>query len=82
MERLTNFLEQIRIRRPLVYNISDILTVNDSANALRAIGASPVMGLEIDEADDMVSIADVLVLNIGTATKGPWDFYARSSRVC
>jgi len=68
MELLEEFLDRIRIKRPLVYNITNIVTVNDCANALLAVGASPVMGLEASETKDLISISDSLVLNIGTAT--------------
>jgi hydroxyethylthiazole kinase len=40
--------------------------MNYSANALLAVGASPVMAHAHDEVRDMVAIASALVLNIGT----------------
>lgn len=44
--------------------------MNNTANALLAIGASPVMAHAIDEVDEMASIASSLVINIGTLDAG------------
>ncbi|NCD11348.1 MAG: hydroxyethylthiazole kinase [Epsilonproteobacteria bacterium] len=54
---------------PLVHHITNYVTVNDCANVVLAIGASPVMADEISEVEEMVSLAHALVLNIGTANE-------------
>ncbi|MGZ6266127.1 MAG: hydroxyethylthiazole kinase [Candidatus Limnocylindrales bacterium] len=59
-------LERIRDRTPLVHNITNFVVMNDTANVLLAIGASPVMAHAIEEVREMVSYAGALVLNIGT----------------
>jgi hydroxyethylthiazole kinase len=59
-------LERIRERTPLVHNITNYVVMNDTANVLLAIGASPVMAHAIGEVREMVSHAGALVLNIGT----------------
>lgn len=59
-------LDRIRQRTPLVHNITNFVVMNDTANALLAIGASPVMAHSIDEVREMVGYAGALVLNIGT----------------
>ncbi len=59
-------LERIRERTPLVHNITNFVVMNDTANVLLAIGASPVMAHAIEEVREMVSYAGALVLNIGT----------------
>lgn len=66
-EDFVNILQRIRRARPIVYNFANIVTANDCANATLAIGASPVMGLEIEE--DLVASSNALVINIGTATE-------------
>ena len=43
--------------------------MNTTANALLAIGASPVMAHAIEEVRDMVSIASSLVINMGTLSE-------------
>jgi hydroxyethylthiazole kinase len=62
------WLEVIKVRElsPLVHNITNYVVMNTTANALLAIGASPVMAHAEEEVADMVSIARALVINIGT----------------
>jgi len=61
-------LEAIRRERPLVHNITNFVVMNATANALLALGASPVMAHALEEVEEMVSLAGALVLNIGTLT--------------
>ncbi|MDF1760807.1 MAG: hydroxyethylthiazole kinase [Coxiellaceae bacterium] len=51
---------------PLVLNITNLVVMNTTANMLLALGASPLMAHATEELDEMASIADSLVLNIGT----------------
>lgn len=57
---------RMRNTAPLVHNITNYVTVNDCANALLAIGASPIMADDILEAADITAISSALVINIGT----------------
>lgn len=59
-------LDSLRSKSPLVHNITNYVVMNFTANALLAIGASPVMAHAMEEVEDMVSIAGALVVNIGT----------------
>ena len=59
-------LQAVRRQAPLVHNITNFVVMNYSANALLAVGASPVMAHAREEVKDMVGIAQALVLNIGT----------------
>ena len=59
-------LERIRRRTPLIHNITNYVVMNDTANVLLAVGASPVMAHAIEEVREMVGYAGALVLNIGT----------------
>jgi hydroxyethylthiazole kinase len=69
--RIWSSIEDIRKTSPVVHNITNYVTMNNSANALLAIGASPVMAHAEDEVEDMVGIAGALVINIGTLSD-PW----------
>jgi len=64
-------VQQVRDRAPLVLNITNYVVMNSTANALLAIGASPVMAHAVDEVEDMVALAGALVINIGTLSE-PW----------
>lgn len=57
---------RIREQAPLVHNITNYVVMNSTANALLALGASPVMAHAEDEVEDMVKLAGALVINIGT----------------
>ena len=50
----------------MVHNITNYVVMNNTANALLALGASPVMAHAEPEVADMVGIAGALVINIGT----------------
>ncbi len=64
-------IERIRAERPLVHNITNYVVMNTTANALLAIGASPVMAHALEEVEEMVGLARALVINIGTLS-APW----------
>lgn len=64
-------VEKIRTNGPLVHNITNYVVMNSTANALLAIGASPVMAHDIEEVEEMTAIAGALVVNIGTLS-GHW----------
>ena len=59
-------LRRIREQARLVQNITNYVVMNTTANALLAIGASPVMAHAAEEVEEMAAIAGALVLNIGT----------------
>ena len=61
-------LGDLRKQKPLIHNITNFVVMNVSANALLAMGASPVMAHAPNEVEEMVSFAGALVLNIGTLT--------------
>ncbi|ALJ00786.1 hydroxyethylthiazole kinase [Rufibacter tibetensis] len=65
-ERLWDIISAVRAQAPLVHNITNYVVMNNTANALLAAGASPVMAHAHPEVQDMVSIASALVINIGT----------------
>lgn len=54
---------------PIIYCITNEVSASFVANALLAIGASPIMSSTIEEVEDLCAIADALVLNIGTPSK-------------
>lgn len=59
-------VQKIRTAAPLIHNITNYVVMNNTANALLAIGASPVMAHAPQEVAAMVNFAGSLVINIGT----------------
>ena len=64
-------IQRIRAEAPLVHNITNYVVMNTTANALLALGASPVMAHAEEEVGEMAAIAQSLVINIGTLS-APW----------
>lgn len=64
-------LVELRKQAPLVHGITNFVVMEVTANALLAIGASPVMAHEEDEVAEITGNASALVLNIGTLS-GAW----------
>lgn len=71
LESMGEGLHRIRERHPLVHNITNFVVMNFTANALLAVGASPIMAHAPEEMEEMVQLAHALVLNIGTLS-APW----------
>lgn len=66
LEQLWTICERVRAEKPLVHNITNFVTMNNSANALLAVGASPAMVHSCDEVAEFVGISKSLVVNVGT----------------
>ncbi|HCX62641.1 hydroxyethylthiazole kinase [Sedimentibacter sp.] len=62
----SEIIKNVRSNTPLVHNITNYVTVNDCANILLACGGSPIMADDIDEVEEITSICNALVINIGT----------------
>src|SRR5512136_385471 len=62
-------LAELRKQGPVTHNITNYVVMNSTANALLAIGASPVMAHAEEEVAEMVNIASALVINIGTLSE-------------
>ncbi|HMO05295.1 MAG TPA: hydroxyethylthiazole kinase [Kiritimatiellia bacterium] len=77
-------VEAIRKRSPLVHNITNYVVMNTTANALLALGASPVMAHAVEEVADMVgltrAVGGALVINIGTLSAAWVDAMEKAMR--
>nr|WP_295163214.1 hydroxyethylthiazole kinase [uncultured Methanobrevibacter sp.] len=69
LEKLDETLKNIKEKNPLTHCITNSVTINDCANAVLAIGGSPFMAEDAEELEEVVTIADVLVINIGKLSK-------------
>ena len=74
-------VQKIRGEAPLVHNITNYVVMNSSANALLALGASPVMAHALEEVEEMTGLARALVLNIGTLSPDWVEAMLRAGRV-
>jgi len=62
----TEIINNVKRKAPLVHNITNYVTVNDCANILLACGGSPIMADDVLEVEEITSICNSLVINIGT----------------
>ncbi|MEJ2764819.1 hydroxyethylthiazole kinase [Photobacterium sp. MCCC 1A19761] len=65
-ETIVSALNAVRQQKPLVVNITNYVVMNNTANALLALGASPIMAHSREEMAEMMRFAGALVVNIGT----------------
>ncbi|AVK64150.1 hydroxyethylthiazole kinase [Lactobacillus sp. CBA3606] len=61
-------LAKLRQQNPVVLNLANWVTAQAVANGLNAVGASPIMSAEVQEAAAVVKIAGAVCFNLGTVT--------------
>lgn len=64
-----DLLDTLREKNPIAFNISNFVTVQDVANGINALGASPIMSEEQNEAEAMVKMANSITINLGAFTE-------------
>jgi hydroxyethylthiazole kinase len=80
-------IEAIRAKNPVVLSITNYVVTNTTANALLALGASPIMSHAVEEMAELVAISGAVVINLGTvapeylAAMGPAWKAANEARV-
>ncbi|MDO4949079.1 MAG: hydroxyethylthiazole kinase [Bacteroidales bacterium] len=81
LQTLHDKVNVVRRHRPLIYNITNHVAMNFSANVLLALGASPIMSNVLDEAEEIARQADALVVNIGTLDNDSLDAMCRAGKI-
>lgn len=64
-EAFSSILRHVEKTKPLIHCITHPITMNDCANLVLAVGASPNMASHPEEAAEFVSLASVLAVNLG-----------------
>jgi hydroxyethylthiazole kinase len=59
-------LARLRASGPLVHNVTNYVAMDVTANALLAVGASPLMAHALEEVDEIVGLSSAVAINIGT----------------
>lgn len=60
--------DRMKQEEPMVHCMTHAITMNDSANAILVVGASPIMASHPREVEEVVSHSDSLVVNLGNIT--------------
>jgi hydroxyethylthiazole kinase len=66
---MAEVLKAVKEKTPLVQAITNYVTINDCANILLCLGASPAMVEAEEEAEEFVDLISALYINLGTLTK-------------
>lgn len=61
-----NLARKIKQIKPLILNLTNAVTMDFVANGLLSLGASPIMSEAIQELDDLIALAQIVVINLGT----------------
>lgn len=80
MVHMKEMLDRVRAEAPLVYFITNYVTVNDCANIALACGASPIMSDEGGEALQLASLCASVLINIGTVSQRTLTSMIRAAR--
>lgn len=63
--KIEKLMQQVKKKEPLVQCITNFVTVNDCANILLSIGATPTMAMDCREVEEAVAKVSALVCNMG-----------------
>lgn len=66
LKNIPDMLSKLKRDSPLIFHITNYVSINDCANVTLAFGASPIMAFAEDEVEDLVRTAGSVILNIGT----------------
>lgn len=66
LESLLYDVNLIRQTNPLIHNITNLVVMQTTANILLALGAAPIMAHAHEELNEIIQLAQALVINIGT----------------
>jgi len=75
-------LRRIRESKPVVHNITNYVVMNSTANVLLSMGASPIMAHAPEEVEEIVRLANAVVINIGTLSKAWIESMNLAGRTC
>lgn len=81
VKNFAKVISEIREKKPIVYQITNTVTINDCANITLAIGASPIMSFCEEELEDVLSFASALVINIGTMDKNMRKIVVKAGKI-
>jgi hydroxyethylthiazole kinase len=70
-------IEAIRARNPVVVSITNYVVTNTTANALLALGASPIMSHAVEEMAELVAISGALVITWARWPRSTWPPWTR-----
>jgi hydroxyethylthiazole kinase len=73
---------QLRQINPLVLNLTNLVTMDFMANTLLALGAAPIMSMEIAELSELIALASSVNINIGTLDDDFAKLSLKAAKLC
>lgn len=64
----TKTIQQLHAKSPLIHCMTNDVVQTFTANVLLALGCSPAMVIEPEEAEQFAAMASGLLINVGTLT--------------
>lgn len=77
-----SILDQVARTRPLIHCISNIVSANDCANLVLAVGASPIMAQAPEEMEIITAASAATVLNTGTPDAARFEACLLCAKAC
>lgn len=68
MDYLKSLRVLVKEQKPLVYCLTNHITINDVANVILAVGAKPIMAEHKEEVEEITKNANSLAINLGNIT--------------
>lgn len=81
MKLFYEYLDLLRESNPVVYHITNMVTINDCANITLSIGGSPLMSFNEGELEEILSFSKAMVINIGTMDKSMMDIALKACTI-
>ena len=73
-------INKVKSANPLVLNYTNGVTINDCANVILALGASPLMSYSYEEVEEIVPLANVVVINIRTMNSSNLELFIKAGK--
>lgn len=68
VSKVPGIIKRMATKKPLCHNMTNLVVQNFAANVALAVGASPIMSNNGEEAGDLAALGGSLVINMGTTT--------------
>ena len=78
---LKKIRKEIKINSPFIHALTNIISINDCANIILAVGAKAIMAKHIDEVSAITKNADALLINIGNISDADMLVMEKSAEV-
>jgi hydroxyethylthiazole kinase len=74
-------IKKLREKNPLILHYTNEVTINDCANITLGIGASPIMSYSLEEVEEIVPLANAVVINIGTMASEKLNLFLKAGKI-